>query len=592
MSTTDETGARGSGGAPSPQGSGGWQRAARRYGPFVGIAVVVAAVAVAFGGGGDGDDDGVDSGAGDGPTSREELILSGPMTPERAELEGVEDVDFGPNCDTETGRIKLPTVYAPPCVEPFEGDNGGATYQGVTEDTVKVVYYQTDPALDPLTAATVGGAGADVDPESARRTVQGFVDLYNDVYETYGRTVEVEVFVGSGAGDDEAAARADAIEIAEKEPFAVLNGPTQTSRVFAAELASRGIVCGPSCALALPEDVVEEYAPLLWQTGPTPNQAVALAAEMIANLAGPGTNAELAGDPAMHDQERVYGLLHYDNPDGDHRPVIEDFTERLEEQGIELATDVEFTLDLAQAQENARTNISRLKDEGVTTVIYYGDPLTPSSLTEEATAQDYQPEWILGPSVLMDTTIFARLTDGEQWRNGFGLSLIAARGERSTNGAFRIYEWAYGEPPPNNTANVIDPRIRNLFNGVHLAGPELTPETFRDAMFRYPVSGGGPTEAQISRGDHGVWPDMDWGGTDDATLIWWDPEATGEDEVGNEGEGMYRYANRGERYTLGNLPESIEESGLFDVESSVTVFEEVPAEDQAPDYPSPNLTPP
>ncbi|HEX6236013.1 MAG TPA: ABC transporter substrate-binding protein [Acidimicrobiales bacterium] len=592
MSTTDETGATGSGGEPSPsRGSGGWQRAARRYGPFAAIAVVVAVVAIAFGGG-DGGDEGVDSGAGDGATSREELILSGPMTPERAELEGVEDVDFGPNCDPETGRIKLPTVYAPPCVEPFEGDNGGATSQGVTGDTVKVVYYQPDPALDPLATATVAGAGADVSPESARRTVQGFVDLYNDIYETYGRTVEVEVFVGTGAGDDEAAARNDAIAIAEKEPFAVLNGPTQTSRVFAAELASRGIICGPSCSLALPEDIVEEYAPLLWQTGPTPNQSVALAAEMIGKLAGPGTNAELAGDPAMHDQERVYGLLHYDTPDGDHRPVIEDFTERLEEQGVELATDVEFTLDLAQAQENARTIISRLKDAGVTTVLYYGDPLTPSSLTEEATAQDYRPEWILGPSVLMDTTIFARLTDGEQWQNGFGLSLVAARGERSTDGAFQIYEWAYGEPPPNNTANVINPRLRNLFNGVHLAGPELTPETFRDAMFRYPVSGGGPTEAQISRGDHGVWPEMDWGGTDDATLIWWDPEASGEDEVGNEGEGMYRYANGGERYTLGNFPGSLEESGLFDVESSVTVFEEVPPEDQAPDYPSPNLTPP
>lgn len=591
MSTTDETEARGSaGGSPPSRGASGWQRSARRYGPFVVVALVIGAVALIFGGG---DDDGGDDGTavGGGTATQEDLILSGPMTPQRAELEGVDDVEFGPNCDTGTGRIMLPTVYAAPCVEPFEGDNGGATSPGVTDDTVRIVYYQTDPALDPLTAATVGGAGADVDPESARRTVKGFVDLYNGIFETYGRTVEVEVYVGTGAGDDEAAARSDAIAIAEKEPFAVVNGPTQVSRVFAAELASRGIVCGPSCALALPEDVVEEYEPLLWQGGPTPNQAAALAAEMVGKLAGPG-EAELAGDPAMQQQDRVYGLLHYDTPDGDHRPVFEELRAQLEQNGVELATDVEFTLDLARAQENARTIISKLKDAGVTTVVYYGDPLTPSSLTAEATAQDYHPEWILGPSVLMDTTIFARLTDGEQWRNGFGLSLVAARGERSTNGAFRIYEWAYGEPPPNNTANVIEPRIRTMFTGIHLAGPELTPESLRDAMFRYPVSGGGPTESQVSRGDHGVWPDMDWGGTDDATLIWWDPETTGEDEVGNEDDGMYRYAKGGQRYTIGNFPESLEESGLFDVEESVTVYDEVPAEDQAPDYPSPGLTPP
>src|SRR5690606_6971751 len=215
------------------------------------------------------------------------------------------------------------------------------------------------------------------------------------------------------------------------------------------------------------------------------------------------------------------------------------------------------------------------------------DPLTPASLTAEATAQGYFPEWILGPSVLMDTTIFARRTDPDQWKNGFGISLPAARGERSTNGAFRLHEWAYGEPPPNNTANVLEPPVRLVFTAVHLAGPELTPESFRDGLFRFPVSGGGPTEAQQSRGNHGVWPDFDWGGSDDAAIIWFDPEATGEDEVGNEGTGMYRYANGGQRYTIGNMPDSIEEAGLFDVDASVTVFDEVPEEDRAPDYPPP-----
>src|SRR5690606_17148113 len=109
---------------------------------------------------------------------------------------------------------------------------------------------------------------------------------------------------------------------------------------------------------------------------------------------------------------------------------------------------------------------------------------------------------------------------------------------------------------------VIEPPLRTVFTGIHLAGPELTPESFRDGLFRYPISGGGPTEPQVSRGDHGVWPEMDLGGGDDMTLIWWDPGATGEDETGNEGQGMYRYAKGGQRYTIGNLPGSVEEAGL------------------------------
>jgi hypothetical protein len=580
MTTTDET-KPASGESPPPPG---WVKAAKRYGPIVAVVALIAGAVVVFGGGGDDDGDGDTSEA--GSSTQEQLILAGPMTPERAELEGETDVDFGPNCDTDTGRIMLPTVYAAPCVEPFQGDNGGATSPGVTADEIKIVYYQTDPAMDPLQSSFLQESGAQVDPESAAATMQDFVGLYNDIFETYGRTVTVESFVGSGAPSDLEAARADAIAIAEKEPFAVIGGPTQASPVFATALAAEGIVCGPGCSLSLNEDIVEEYAPYLWQLGTTPNQAVALASEMVANLAGPGP-AELAGDEAMRDQDRVYGLLHYDTPDGDFQPVYEAFTTALADNGIDLAIDVEFTLDLARAQENARTNIGRLMEAGVTTIIYQGDPLTPASLTAEATAQGYFPEWILGPSVLMDTTIFARQTDPEQWQNGFGMSLIGARGERSTNGAFLLYEWAFGTEPPNSNVNVFEPYIRTMFTGIHLAGPELTPEAFRDGLYRYPVSGGGPTETQQSRGDHGVWPDHDWGGTDDVAIIWFDPEATGEDEVGNEGTGMYRYANGGQRYTIGNLPSSLEEAGLFDVEASVTVYDEVPEEDRAPDYSPP-----
>jgi hypothetical protein len=587
MTSTDEKSESTPGGGTSPGAPPGWMKAARRYGPIAVVVLLIAGAVVAFGGGGDGDGGDDDTAGGDIP-STEELVRSGPMTPQKAELEGVDvdEIDFGPNCDTERGTIKLVSVYAPPCVETFEGDNGGATSPGVTGDEVKIVYYQADPALDPLTAATVAGAGADVDPDSASRTVQGYVDLYNKLFETYGRNVDVQLYMGTGAGDDVEAARSDAIAIAEMEPFAVIGGPQQSSAVFAGELASRGIVCGPLCAQAIPEDIVEEYQPYLWQALQTPEQGVRSAAGAIGAFAGPG-KAELAGDPAIREQDRKYALLHFDNADGDHQPVFELFVEELEAEGIDLTTDIEFTLDLARGQENARTYIGKLMDEGITTIIYYGDPITPGALTAEATAQNYWPEWILGPNLLMDTTLFARLTDGEQWKNGFGVSTTPARGPRETTDAFRIYRWAYGEDPPNNTARILEPPVRTMFTGIHMAGPELTPETFRDAMFRTPPAGGGVTQPLVSRGDHDIWPELDWGGNDDGTLIWWDPTATGEDETGNQGVGMYRYANGGRRFTMENRPTSPDEVGLFDVERSVTTYDEIPEEDQVPDYPPP-----
>ena len=101
---------------------------ARRYGPIAAVVALVVAAVLTFGrGGGDDNDDAAGSGE---AASRDELILSGPMTPQRAELEGEAEVDFGPNCDAETGRLTLPTIYAAPCVVTFDGDNGGATSPG------------------------------------------------------------------------------------------------------------------------------------------------------------------------------------------------------------------------------------------------------------------------------------------------------------------------------------------------------------------------------------------------------------------------------------------------------------------------------
>jgi hypothetical protein len=456
----------------------------------------------------------------------------------------------------------------------------------VTGDEVKIIYYQTDPRRDPLGVASLRGQGIDVNARAARTAVQDYAALYNRLFETYGRKVVVEDFLGSGSSDDVAAARADAVAIAEKRPFAVVGGPLQATSAFYPAIASRGIVCGPGCSGAAPEAAVERYAPYLWEISPTPDQGSVLAAEMVAKLVPPG-KAVHAGDAATAARERSYAVVHYDTVEGEQNEVFDRLRDGLAERGIRLATDIEFQLDLARTQDIARTVISKLHNEGVTTVIYTGDPLTPAALTREATAQDYHPEWILGPNVLADSAVFARSYDQDQWRHGFGMALSAARGTLDADDAWRVYRWAYGEDPPTTNAPVLEPPLRQMFIGIHLAGPKLTPETFRDGLFRFPVNGGTPMVPQFSMGRHGVWPGVDWGGSDDTALLWWDPDLQGDDEIGQAGRGMYRYARGGERYTHGHLPASLEEAGIFDDDSSVVVYDEVPPADRPPDYPPP-----
>ena len=300
MASTEETTAAGGGpAAPPPAGRPSWQLAARRYAPIAVVVALIGAAVLAFGRvGDDGDGEAADGGA---PSSQEDLIRSGPMTPQRAELEGEADVDFGPNCDPATGKLKLPTVYVPPCVVPFVGDNGGATSPGVTADNVKLVTYVSDPSIDPVGSSLIAGAGANVDPSLATQTMGDYGDIFNSVFETYGRRVDLEFYIGTGAGDDQTAARADAVAISEQEPFAVLGGPLQAQAAFSEELAARNVISIP--AQPLPQSITVDNYPMIWGVI-TPTQAATLAAEAIANLAGPGP-AALAGDPALQREERA-----------------------------------------------------------------------------------------------------------------------------------------------------------------------------------------------------------------------------------------------------------------------------------------------
>ena len=79
------------------------------------------------------------------------------------------------------------------------------------------------------------------------------------------------------------------------------------------------------------------------------------------------------------------------------------------------------------------------------------------------------------------------------------------------------------------------------------------------------------------------WTEPDYAAIDDMVELWWDPDARGRDEAGDEGEGMYRYVDGGRRYLPGEHPTS--DPKAFTREGTVTVYSEPPPPDRSPDYP-------
>ena len=487
-----------------------------------------------------------------------------------------------PQCDPVTGRLAVPTHYAPPCVPTVAG-NGGATYQGVTSETITVAVYVN--RLDPAAQALLTAAGFNDSEADMKATYQSYVDYFEHHYQTWGRKVKLVFVDPSGADDDDAAARADAIRVAtEIKAFASWGGPIATT-AYADELAARKVLC--ICTVSQPIEYYTARAPYVVSTMMSSTQGYLHRAEYVGKRLA-GRPARYAGDLFLAQQPRKFGLLYYETAEQSYRTGVDYFERELSRYGVQLAERLAFTganIDPAATQEQARTMISRLKEAGVTSVIFAGDPLSPVFFTQEATRQRYNPEWVLTGSAFTDTSFFARTYDQTQWAHAFGLSFLPARLPVEQGDAYRVHVWHHGSPPPAEAAHGLIYTVPWMFyTGMHLGGPALTPESIRDGLFRLPPTGRGSlTNIHVSFGRHGVWPFDDYLANDDATEVWWDGTVTGEDEVGNSGLGLYRYVDGGRRYLPGQHPTT--DPFVFARERTVTIYNEPPPSDRPPSYP-------
>ena len=580
-----------SGDAPSKTGNP-W----RRWGPVIAIVAVIAIIAgiLIFASGGD-DNGGsaattaaasagtTGAAAGSSVASGTTAAASsnGAITFNQAKEQGRTDLTFMDSCDTTTGRLKMPFFYAQECYANV-ADNGGATAPGVTADSITVVVYvapDTDPVLDFITAAINNDdTGAQV-----KQTYQDYTDMMNALYQTYGRKVVLKFLDVSGTSENGTAARADAVKAVEElGAFAVWGGPV-LAPAWTEEIKARGVIC-----LGCP--AIPDPAPLVFPIVASGAQTRLQLGEYITKKLK-GGNAQFAGDTAMQSQPRVFGQIFIDTPGSPAEQDAADFKKQLADNGVDLSQQIPYTLDPATLQEQAAGVIQKLKAGGVTTVILNADPIAPKIFTEEATKQNYSPEWIYGGAALVDTNAFGRTYDQTQWAHAFGISSLAPPLSPDLQNQYDLHTWYFGDlAPANDSAGVLFPQPALFFAGLQAAGPNLTAESFRDGLFA-----GAPAEQRsltgpgITYGSHGLWPDEpDYYGIDDFTEIWWDPTATGKDEIRRDGTGMIRWVDGGKRYRLG---EWTSDTTVFDPNNALVTYDKLPESETPPSYPPPPGSP-
>jgi hypothetical protein len=460
---------------------------------------------------------------------------------------------WGPRCDHHTGRLKMPSVYAPPCVPVPTGANGGSTSSGVTGNTINLVYYQPEPGG--LASAVSGATGT---PAQGLATVEAYVAMFNKVYETYGRHVNLIPFQATGADGDPVAAHADAVTVAQQDhAFASIDGPGETN-AYEVELARLHVLC-MGCGDSSTYGQITVNAPYQWANLPTADTSLNETVDyLVAKLNG--KDAIWAGDPSLHSRKRSFIVVSETSvpPSPGYAELTTSLAKKLRASDVRMASfsALSYNLNLTTLPTQAATLAEKLKTSGATSVVFAGDPIMPIYLTKACANIGYFPEWIITGIVLTDTSALGRYYDQQEWSHAFGVTSLAVPTPVASGDTDRMYRWWYGAnaSPASLAAPAIIPPIQQFFAGVQLAGPDLTPNTFATGLFRAPPAGGGPTSPLNAYGYQGAAPLPSYSSPADYTFLWYDATAKGPDEEGVNGSGLMEYVNGGKRFKAGVVP--------------------------------------
>ena len=326
----------------------------------------------------------------------------------------------------DDGKLAYPYPQRLPCTAPLKQgqSNGGATSMGVTKDKIKIVLFLGTHAQQDADRSRPGSSApidlATNQPAYFEDSFPPWQEVLGHNFNSWGR--ELDFVTVNPSGTDEAAQRADALRVAEEEPFAVfVNVPVTAGggQVFASELVAKKIIVFFG---GVTNEEAGQQAPYRYLGG-FDNNAAAINTAAFAARQLQGETAKWSGDYV--DEKRVFGTVYPDTGID-----WEFFESTAKKEKLKVATNVVYTVPLdssqttPKAQEEAPTIAAKLKDAGVTTVLLFTSFQLNQALLKSAEDLDYHPEWVFSGMGAQDIEITARILNGiapEQMKHLFGL---------------------------------------------------------------------------------------------------------------------------------------------------------------------------
>ena len=303
------------------------------------------------------------------------------------------------------------------------------------------------------------------------------------------------------------------------------------------------------------EDAAQQ-SPYRWNSAD--NDATAINAAEVLGKQLVGQEGRVGGDDVARvrpgsSASSTTGSIDYDG-----------FVEQLERHGGTVTESAELSPDQLseEVQAAAPTIIGRMKAAGVTTIVPFAEYAALQTLMEVASQQDYFPEWFFTGASYQDIGILARNYPPEQSRHAFGISFIQpwTEPDPELEALTDPLTWYWGRDRGTFSARYVQQLEYWLLSGIHAAGPNLTPKTFKQGLFGLPprlgAAAGRPDSTMIAFGKGPKLPYDEYATTGyDFAPYWWDPDTEGPSNgTGTVGTGVGWYVDGAKRYVATEWP--------------------------------------
>ena len=398
---------------------------------------------------------------------------------------------------------------SPPCVAFFEGDNFGATYQGVSGDEINFLVY-VDGVINDLN----GSRGSETRPSRTYydlvndppepdehvivRMMRGWQQYFNTRYQTYGRYVHFHVYF-SGSDRSPESRRADAADNFKRiEPFSVIvdagfdgGGDAYLDSMLKRGVLNFGSFPGQSAKF------YQRFPKLLWGFLPSLEIQAEQYADVLCKkyIGDPANPFRVDHSPSFDDDPRKFGLV-YTSDAG--YPGLREFkdrvVERFEDCGGKISETATFpqagyAVSSSQSPRYAVDAMAKFQQAGITTIIWPGGLETRFS--NAAGQLKYYPEWILAGDGLLDAEFPNQVQDQAVWANAVVVSNQTFEPDDMTR---KLCFQAYRSVDPNAPARDIDTQacpyyasLRQMFIGIQVAGPRLGPTSIDKGFHAIPA---------------------------------------------------------------------------------------------------------